>query len=694
MPTVVERQITAIGESDREIALTVGKPEGYGCGRSNAMYTSYFGFQHKPFNLSPDPRFFFSGTVQRHVLTEVLAAARERRGAVVLVGAAGTGKTAVMRKILGRLDADMDAVVLQYPNVDVDGLMSLLADELGIDLLDGPRLERVEQIKATLEARLDEGLPVVAFIDEAQNLSHDVLRLLFQFASIETDAGVLLQLVLIGQPEICAHIESLGLQASVEVWLQLDQLGADEVPDFIRHQLHAAGCPRDDLFDADAITLLDQLTEGNPRLLNLFCDNALAHVYFNGGQRVTVDAVEQARRPALYEPPVSAAAPSAVPSSKPEEPEPDRSLAIVVREHFADLFDTLGSDIKTLKTKVKTLMKGQQRLDHGWLAKFTRGGRQQPSTPRFDTITGVAVACGVLVVSLLFMAPQSEPDWGDSSAADAEPVPALDVAQSTAADQQVMVISMPGPKTEQPEQFETRTVVEVDQSDPSAAPARPSGSSPGAADPTAGFDVVAAAPATTQAMTRVPDEPPEIELLQSDLERVLAANQELATQLETLRAERDQLARAPVLPADTPAVSSQSVTEIAAVHVAPATSGDHYRVQAGDTLWSIAQRHQISVDQVRAWNGLSTQSILRTGQKLRITEPARPIAIAAAPRQSQTAAVNEDGVAIRYTVQRGDTLYGIARRFKVSVTELNQWNSLGNDSELRAGQTIKVVRTL
>ncbi len=664
------------------------------------MYTSYFELQHKPFNLCPDPRFFYCGPVHRRVVAETLSAVHARIGTVVLTGPAGTGKTAVIRKILGRLEPGVEAVVLQFPNVDLDGLMMLLADGLNSELLDGPRLERVEQIHDLLESHLREGLPVVLFVDEAQNLRPDALQLLFQLARTDTDAGPLMQLVLIGQSEISAAIESLGLSSAVALDLQVTSLNREEISDFVGHQLHAAGCRCDDLFDEDAIANLYHHTGGNPRLLNLLCDKALANVCHNGGSRVSAEAVEQAARSPLDGP--RPAAPDAAASGPVVTPDQDsnRVPLAAIRSHFAEVFGTLKSDLKTAKTKVNMLMKGRARLDRGWLSKFTNGGRQQLGRSRFDVITGVAVACGVLALSLVFMAPRSEPDWDAGVAADSGQVQELAVSRTESGNQQLMVISIPEADAEPPQPLVTPAVVEV------SAAAKTAESVPGAAAPTA-TERQSVLPGVAIDSTSIDSpivriDPAEIEALQSDLQRVIAANQELALQLEAMREERDRYASAIGLGA-APIESSANVAgpeaqptnaSVASASPKPPSGDSLYRVAPGDTLWGIAQHHGVSVDQIAAWNQLTPQSVLRTGQELRVAAPAAQRVVVPDSDPTQQVAGYDDGVAIRYTVQRGDTLYGIARRFKVSVTDLNRWNSLDDGRQLQAGETIRVVRTL
>ena len=655
------------------------------------MYTSYFGFQHKPFNLCPDPRFFYCGPVHRRVVAETLSALQARTGTVVLTGPAGTGKTAVLRKILGRLHSGVEAVVLQYPNVDLDGVMTLLADGLNGELLDGPRLERVEQIHDLLESHLMNGLPVVLFVDEAQNLRPDALQLLFQLARTETDAGPLMQLVLIGQSEISTAIESLDLTSAVALDLKLAPLNQGEISDFVRHQLHAAGCRSDDLFDDDAIANLYHHTQGNPRLLNLLCDKALAHVCHAGGTRVSAETVEQAARSPLDGPRPAAPETSAPDSVVAPNQDSNRAPLAAIRSHFAEVFGTLESDLKTAKTKVSMLMKGRARLDRGWLSKFTDGGRQQSGRSRFDVISGVAVACGVLVLSLVFMAPKSEPDWDAGMAADSGQAQELAVSRTESGNQQTMVISIPEADAA-PQPLVTTAVVEVDANAQMTEPA-PQSLLPG---------VAADSTSTDSPIVQV--DPAEIEALQSDLQRVIAANQELALQLEAMREERDRyasamgLGAAPVQTETRTAVpASQSTTSAAPSSPKPPTGASQYRVAPGDTLWGIAQRHGVSVEQLAAWNQLTPQSVLRTGQTLQVAAPTAPTGetvVVTEAYETQKVAGNDDGVAIRYTVQRGDTLYGIARRFKVSVTDLNRWNSLDDGRQLQAGETIRVVRTL
>ena len=345
------------------------------------------------------------------------------------------------------------------------------------------------------------------------------------------------------------------------------------------------------------------------------------------------------------------------------------------------------------------LMKGRARLDRGWLSKFTHGGRQQLGRSRFDVITGVAVACGVLVLSLVFMAPRSEPDWDAGVAADSGQAQQLAVSRTESGDQQLMVISIPEADSAAPQPLMTQAVVEVDAA-AQVAESVSGATAPAAAEPRSLLPGVAP-DSTSSDSPIVRIDPAEIEALQSDLQRVIAANQELALQLEAMREDRDRYASAMGLgttpiepPAKTTGPNSQPTSAPSAAASKPPSSASMYRVAPGDTLWGIAQHHGVSVDQIAAWNQLTPQSVLRTGQQLRVAAPTAQPLVVTDSYPTQQVVGNDDGVAIRYTVQRGDTLYGIARRFKVSVTDLNRWNSLDDGRQLQAGETIRVVRTL
>lgn len=267
------------------------------------MYTRYFGFDMAPFSIAPDPRFLYLGSSHREAMAHLLYGVRQG-GLVVLTGEVGTGKTTVCRCLLQQLPDHVDVAYLINPRQTAAELLQSVLAELGLDL-GGSGVTSTKVLVDLLNERLLEGhaqgRDTLLIIDEAQNLSPEVLEQLRLLTNLETTERKLLQLILLGQPELNALLASPELRQlaqRVTARHHLQALSRADVGEYIAHRLRIAGCDHP-LFTAAAIRHIARRSGGIPRLINLICDRSLLGVYAESGHQVSRALCRRAATEAL-----------------------------------------------------------------------------------------------------------------------------------------------------------------------------------------------------------------------------------------------------------------------------------------------------------------------------------------------------------------------------------------------------------
>ena len=265
------------------------------------MYASYFGLKQEPFSIAPDPRLLFMSERHREALAHLLYGVGGGGGFVLLTGEIGTGKTTVCQLFLEQVPAHCNVAYIFNPKLTVTELLQSVCEEFHIAL---PPQERAPTVKDYLDPLngflLREhaaGRSSVLIIDEAQNLSADVLEQLRLLTNLETRERKLLQIVLIGQPELrsmLARPELEQLAQRVIARYHLDALAEAETAHYVQHRLEAAGLTQPLPFERRALRRIHQLTGGVPRRINLLCDRALLGAFAGGHSRVDRAIVEKA----------------------------------------------------------------------------------------------------------------------------------------------------------------------------------------------------------------------------------------------------------------------------------------------------------------------------------------------------------------------------------------------------------------
>lgn len=264
------------------------------------MYASHFGLKQAPFSIAPDPRYLFMSERHREALAHLLYGVGGGGGFVLLTGEIGAGKTTVCRCFLEQIPRRCNVAYIFNPKLSTAELLQSICDEFRIPLPGGPEASLKAHVDALNEFLLKThavGQNNVLIIDEAQNLSPEVLEQLRLLTNLETSERKLLQIILIGQPELrqmLAQPELEQLAQRVIARYHLDALSEEETAQYIQHRLETAGLKRGSLFERKALKRIHELTRGVPRRINLLCDRALLGAYAESKARVDKAVVEKA----------------------------------------------------------------------------------------------------------------------------------------------------------------------------------------------------------------------------------------------------------------------------------------------------------------------------------------------------------------------------------------------------------------
>jgi len=263
------------------------------------MYNHFFGFKERPFKLVPDPDYLFLSQSHEEALAHLKYAVLSGEGFVEIIGEVGTGKTMLCRAFLENMGSDVETAYIFNPKMDAQQLLMAINAEFGIPSGHGTIKALIDELNAFLMEKKGEGRKAILLIDEAQNLSRSVLEQIRLLTNLETTRDKLLQIILVGQPELGELLDSHELRQlgqRITLSCRLRPLTMKETASYINHRLHVAACAQPKIFTKAAIRRIQRYCRGVPRLINIACDRSLLSAYGYNQRRVSARIAESAIR--------------------------------------------------------------------------------------------------------------------------------------------------------------------------------------------------------------------------------------------------------------------------------------------------------------------------------------------------------------------------------------------------------------
>ncbi len=261
------------------------------------MYEKFYGFAEKPFNTTPDSKFFFPSAKHTEALNSLIYSINERKGFIVITGEIGAGKTTVSRTLINKLGINTKVALITNTHLTARELIMAILEELEVDYKPGTKQKLLSQLNDYLIQQLAADMNVVLIIDEAQNLTPTVLEEVRMLSNLETEKEKLIQIILMGQPQLKAKLENPKLEQfkqRIAVYYHLRSLSKPETQEYITHRLKlvssngVAG-----IFSPEAIDLIYTHSQGVPRLINLVCDSALLSGFVYDTKQITHEIIHE-----------------------------------------------------------------------------------------------------------------------------------------------------------------------------------------------------------------------------------------------------------------------------------------------------------------------------------------------------------------------------------------------------------------
>ena len=269
------------------------------------MYEAFFGFREKPFHVTADPAFLYPSQEHQEALAHLIYGIRERLGFILITGEVGTGKTTLVKTLIGRLEGSTRSALILNPTLSATELLRAVLRDFGLETRKDSRSELLVAIEEFLLCEAESAGTAVLIIDEAQALSVSALEQVRLLSNVETAKRKLLQIILVGQPELDQRLAQdrrlRALQQRIAVRYRIQPLRPEEVAGYVRHRLQAAGpgglTPT--RFTEGAVAVIAQKSGGVPRRINLLCDQALVAGFVRESQIIDESMVEEVSRVVL-----------------------------------------------------------------------------------------------------------------------------------------------------------------------------------------------------------------------------------------------------------------------------------------------------------------------------------------------------------------------------------------------------------
>jgi general secretion pathway protein A len=330
------------------------------------MYESFYGFKEKPFDLHPDPDYLYMSRVHEDTYTHLEYAIVENKGFVVVTGEIGSGKTTLINYLLNKIGEAIHVGLINNTNILPAEFLKMICQEFELEPKTNDKAELIDIFSGYLIEQFAAEQRVVLIIDEAQNLTNDTMEEIRMLSNIETEKHHLIQIILVGQPELKFKLQQRNLKQfaqRITVHCHLKGLEKDEVNEYISHRLEVGGGDRIDIFDKETIDLIALYSRGIPRLINILCDSALVYGFADELETISTPILDN-----VYEELKTLGTFTdydAKPSVSPPSPGPSPSVAAVADNRIA----LLEGKLKLLDEKMIAL---DVRLDNLFAHRIER----------------------------------------------------------------------------------------------------------------------------------------------------------------------------------------------------------------------------------------------------------------------------------------------------------------------------------
>jgi general secretion pathway protein A len=260
------------------------------------MYCQFYGLKERPFNVTSDPAFFFMSKQHKEALSHLLYGVTQRKGIIAVTGEIGTGKTTLCRFFLSQLKKNVKTAFILNPYFSEHQLLEAITNDFGLKINNKSKLAFVWGLNEFLLNESKNGNNVMIIIDEAQNLRPQALEQIRLLSNLETEKDKLLQIVLMGQPELNRKLdlyELRQLKQRIMVRCHIAPLEQNELKEYVNHRLNVAGSNANVTFTDDALKIISGFSSGVPRLVNIICDRALLAGFVAEAKTIDPDIINK-----------------------------------------------------------------------------------------------------------------------------------------------------------------------------------------------------------------------------------------------------------------------------------------------------------------------------------------------------------------------------------------------------------------
>lgn len=339
------------------------------------MYTSFYGFKCKPFQLSPDPEFLYMSPVHKRALTYLNYGIKDNYGFILLTGEIGTGKTTIIRSLMKQLPDEMKVARITNTKVSSDQLISMICEDFGIETKDKDKTRMLSDLSDFLINEYARDGRSILVIDEAQNLTPDLLEEVRLLSNLETDKSNLLQIILIGQPELNMtlgrpELEQLRQRIAINVYIR--RLSREEVEGYIRHRLKVAGNEDGVKFDKGVMDAIYEFSNGVPRLINVICEFALVAAFVDQKNLIDVELIDEIMGDLIHENPKTRADAAKAQSSPEHAPQ----------DSISESLNSVHLRLQNLEAAIYEMKKRADAVGHKDLLPETSLGEDRSPLPK------------------------------------------------------------------------------------------------------------------------------------------------------------------------------------------------------------------------------------------------------------------------------------------------------------------------